>query len=43
MSKKNVKFVEEEMQVAVNDLDKLRMAPLMYISRIGVLGAIHLA
>ena len=43
MSKKNVKFVEEEMQVAVNDLDKLRMAPLMYISRIGELGAIHLA
>src|SRR5699024_2092104 len=41
MSKK--KFIEEEMQVMENDLDKIRTAPLMYISRIGSLGAIHLA
>lgn len=37
------KFIEETMEVAENDLDKLRLAPLMYISRIGELGAIHLA
>ena len=37
------KFIEEEMQVAENDLDKIRLAPLMYISRVGSLGALHLA
>jgi DNA gyrase subunit B len=37
------KFIEEEMQVAENDLDKIRYSPLMYISRVGSLGAIHLA
>ena len=37
------RFVEEEMQVAENDLDKIRLAPLMYISRVGSLGALHLA
>ena len=41
MNKK--KFIEEEMQVMENDLDKIRTAPLMYISRVGSLGAIHLA
>lgn len=41
MSKK--KFIEEEMQVMENDLDKIRTAPLMYISRLGSLGATHLA
>lgn len=45
MSKKEVKnkYVEEEMQVMEDDLDKIRTAPLMYISRLGELGAIHLA
>jgi len=37
------KFVEEKMIVAENDLDKIRTAPLMYISRLGSLGAVHLA
>lgn len=36
------KFIEEKMVVAENDLDKIRTAPLMYISRLGSLGAIHL-
>ena len=36
------KFIEERMVVAENDLDKIRTAPLMYISRLGSLGAIHL-
>ena len=40
---KKFKFIEEEMQVAENDLDKIRYSPLMYISRVGSLGAIHLA
>ena len=40
---KNKKFIEEEMQVMENDLDKIRTSPLMYISRVGSLGAIHLA
>ena len=40
---KNKKFIEEEMQVMENDLDKIRTAPLMYVSRVGELGAIHLA
>ena len=40
---KNKKFIEETMQVVENDLDKLRSAPYMYISRLGELGAIHLA
>ena len=40
---KNKKFIEETMQVMENDLDKIRMSPLMYISRVGSLGAIHLA
>ena len=43
MSKNSRKFVEEEMYVAENELDKIRISPLMYISRIGSLGAIHLA
>jgi len=43
MSKNNKKFIEEEMQVMENDLDKIRMSPLMYISRVGSLGAIHLS
>ena len=43
MSKNSRKFVEEEMYVAENELDKIRLSPLMYISRIGSLGAIHLA
>lgn len=37
------KFIEEEMQVVENDLDKIRTSPLMYISRVGGLGALHLA
>lgn len=37
------KFIEEKMMVAENDLDKIRTAPLMYISRVGSLGATHLA
>lgn len=41
MSKK--KFIEEEIQVMEDDLDKIRTSPLMYISRVGSLGAIHLA
>ena len=36
------KYVEEKMIVAESDLDKIRTAPLMYISRLGSLGAIHL-
>lgn len=36
------KYVEETMIVAESDLDKIRTAPLMYISRLGSLGAIHL-
>lgn len=40
---KNKKFIEEEMYVAENELDKIRLSPLMYISRIGSLGAMHLA
>ena len=40
---KNKKFIEEEMQVMENDLDKIRTSPLMYISRVGSLGAIHLS
>lgn len=36
-------FIEEEMQVMENDLDKIRTSPLMYISRVGSLGAVHLA
>ena len=43
MAKQVKKFIEEEMQVAENDLDKIRFSPLMYISRVGSLGAIHLA
>ena len=43
MIKNNKKFIEEEMYVAENELDKIRLSPLMYISRIGSLGAIHLA
>lgn len=37
------KFIEEEMQVMEDDLDKIRTSPLMYISRVGGLGALHLA
>ena len=40
---KNKKFIEEEMQVMENDLDKIRTSPLMYISRVGSLGATHLS
>ena len=40
---KNKKFIEEEMQVMENDLDKIRAAINMYISRTGPLGAIHLS
>lgn len=40
---KNNKFIEEEMQVMENDLDKIRAAINMYISRTGPLGAIHLS
>lgn len=43
MAKQVKKFIEEEMQVVENDLDKIRTSPLMYISRVGSLGAIHLA
>lgn len=43
MAKQIKKFIEEEMQVVENDLDKIRTSPLMYISRVGSLGAIHLA
>ena len=43
MEKNKSKFIEETMEVAENDLDKLRLAPLMYVSRVGELGAIHLA
>lgn len=43
MAEKIKKFIEEEMQVVENDLDKIRTSPLMYISRVGGLGAIHLA
>jgi DNA gyrase/topoisomerase IV subunit B len=43
MNKNKSKFIEETMEVAENDLDKLRLAPLMYVSRVGELGAIHLA
>lgn len=43
MAKKEIKkFQEETMVVMIDDLDKIRTAPLMYISRIGTLGAIHL-
>lgn len=43
MAKKETKkFIEETMVVMENDLDKIRTAPLMYIARIGSLGAIHL-
>lgn len=41
--KTTAKFIEEEMKVVENDLDKIRTSPLMYISRVGSLGAIHLA
>ena len=37
------KYIEETMQVMEDDLDKIRTAPLMYVSRVGELGAIHLA
>jgi DNA gyrase subunit B len=40
---KNKKFIEETMRVVENDLDKIRTSPLMYISRVGSLGALHLA
>ena len=40
---KNTKFIEETMHVVENDLDKIRTSPLMYISRVGSLGALHLA
>ena len=40
---KNKKFIEEVMQVMEDDLDKIRTSPLMYISRVGSLGALHLA
>ena len=40
---KNKKFIEETMHVVENDLDKIRTSPLMYISRVGSLGALHLA
>ena len=40
---KTKKFIEETMQVVENDLDKIRTSPLMYISRVGSLGALHLA
>ena len=43
MAKQVKKFIEEKMQVVENDLDKIRTSPLMYISRVGSLGAIHLA
>lgn len=43
MAKNNKKFIEEEMQVMENDLDKIRAAINMYISRTGPMGAIHLA
>lgn len=43
MSKGKSKFIEEKIIVMENDLDKIRQSPLMYISRIGSLGAIHLA
>lgn len=44
MSKNEVKkFKEEKMIVMENDLDKIRTSPLMYISRVGSLGAIHLS
>lgn len=37
------KFIEEEMKVVEDDLDKIRTSPLMYISRVGSLGATHLS
>lgn len=37
------KFKEEKMIVMEDDLDKIRTSPLMYISRVGSLGAIHLS
>ena len=43
MSKKEIKFKEEKMVVVEDDLDKIRTSPLMYISRVGSLGATHLA
>ena len=44
MSKLNKgKFIEEEMQVMENDLDKIRTTPGMYISSIGESGALHLS
>ena len=43
MAKNKSKFIEETMHVVENDLDKIRTSPLMYISRVGSLGAIHLA
>lgn len=43
MAKNTKKFIEETMEVMENDLDKIRTAPYMYVSRVGELGAIHLA
>lgn len=40
--KEKKKFIEEVMHVVELDLDKIRTSPLMYISRVGSLGAIHL-
>ena len=43
MAKTKSKFIEETMQVMENDLDKIRTSTEMYISRVGTLGAVHLA
>ena len=43
MAKNKSKFIEETMQVMENDLDKIRTSTEMYISRVGTLGAVHLA
>lgn len=42
MAKKVKKFIEEEMQVMDNDLDKVRQSIGMYISAVGTAGAVHL-
>lgn len=39
---KNNKIIEDEIRSFDDDRDKVRVAPLMYISRLGVRGAVHL-
>lgn len=38
----NKKFIEDEIKSYDDDRDKIRVAPLMYISRVGSGGAVHL-